>query len=143
MPTGKLLGQEAVTRKTRPQLSKLNSTGLRPMFATRVARSRVVLDSSDFISKREIRIRYRFRDTSVAANVPFAVAVADRGRLGPSKTQFCRSHLMTKSRSSPLLSVRSPNRRRTTDQRHARRPVPSPNQCDFFSAIYQWFLNLN
>ncbi|MCX6602056.1 MAG: hypothetical protein NTV52_00470, partial [Acidobacteria bacterium] len=45
-PTGNLLGQETVTRKTRPQLSELNSNGLRPMFTTRVARSRVVSDSS-------------------------------------------------------------------------------------------------
>ena len=47
MPTGNLLRQETVTRKTRPQLSELNSNDLRPMFTTPVARSQIVLDSSE------------------------------------------------------------------------------------------------
>ena len=46
MPTGNLLGQETVTRNTRPQLSELTSNGLNPLFTTRFARSRVALDSS-------------------------------------------------------------------------------------------------
>lgn len=46
MPTGNLLGQETVTRNTRPQLSELTSNGLNPMFTTRFSRFRVALDSS-------------------------------------------------------------------------------------------------
>ena len=40
MPTGKLLGQEAVTRKTRPQLSELNCNVL---FDIRLERGVMVL----------------------------------------------------------------------------------------------------